>query len=469
MRWFFFTFAACLLICVMRNAVAVTAPLLVWDDVLIFNDFFAGRGSLFHIYPDNISLAPNIIFLVSFAFFSLPLLPAGLQTMAVVFYAAMTAVPSLPAFAAVIPDPRKRVLLAVWIAAMPLSDLSLILSPDYQNWSSMIPVFLFTGLLAAAAAAAERPRVSPLWSALLVPCALANPLSVATAPFNAVAAAVSWRRGMAATAVNAALLAAAGLAAALLAAVTAPQMGGGSGIGAPQVLDAAWRAGLFLLDRGFLEALLGSPARQAVLDALPAAGAGLAPTTLYAAAAAAAALVIGLAAGNRQRPVVAFAATLVGAAFVYSFVVLVTLGPMRGLAASDTGILTTFGRYWFVQKVAVLTAVGALLLEASPLSPRLSPYAAALALGAFLIAYAADADTGSRYGLSGKADPRRADRERRSATQRAFLEAVQAAQRRHAAGCLLEPGDSAAPLLRLTLPEGIRPPADAAETACSVP
>lgn len=467
MRWFLFTFVACSFIDVLRNAVAATAPLLIWDDVLLFNDFFAGRGSLFHVYPDNISLAPNILFLISFALFELPHRPAALQTMASAFYAAMTATLSLPAFAVVVPDPCKRVLLVVWLAAMPLSDLSLILSPDYQNWSSMIPVFLFTGLLMSAAAGSR--EVSPLWSALLVPCALANPLSVATAPFNMVSAVASWRRGMVGTATTAASLAAAGSAAAVLAAITAPMRGGAPGIGAQQVLDAIWRAGLFLLDRGLLEALLGSPARQALLDSLPAAGPGLAPAVLYAAAVGAAGLVIVLFARRTRAPVAVFAATLVGVAFVYSFVVLITLGPLRGVASANAEILTTFGRYWFVQKVAVLAALGALLLEARPLPARLPPYAFALALSAFLIAYAADADTGSRYGFSGKADPRRADRERRSETQRMFLEAVQAARGRGAAGCMLEPGDPNAPRLRLTLPEGVRPSADVADAACAGP
>lgn len=465
MRWFLLTFAACLLICLLRNTVSVGAPLLVWDDVIIFNDFFAGRGSLFHIYPDNISLAPNVMFLIGFRLFDLTQMPAALQGMAVGFYAAMTALPSLPVFAVVVPDPRKRVLLAVWIAAMPLSDLALILSPDYQNWSSMIPVMLFTGL--SVAASASRACIAPWWLGLLVPCALANPLSVATAPFSTAAALRSWRGGSVGTALCAAGLASAGVASALLAALTAAPRSGTSPIGLAQAFDASGRAGLFLLDRGLLEAVIGSPARQALLEALPEAGPGLAPLAAYAAAGAAA-LAVALAAIRGRPEVAAFAATLAGAALLYSTIVLLTLGPLRGVAKGDAGILTTLGRYWFVQKVVVLTAVGAVLLEAPSLPARLSPRAARLMLGAFLLAYAANADTGSRYGLSGKADPRRAERQRRSAEQRAFLEAVRAAARRGAAGCFAEPGEASAPLLRLALPRGTEPTSDGAP-ACSPP
>ena len=368
MRWFCLTFVACLLVTVLRNTLVITAPLLFWDDVIIFNDFYNNGTSLFAVYPDYVSWAPNIIFSAVFHLFKTQDLSVALEAVTIAVYGAFTAFFSLPMFDAVVADPKKRVLLCLWVAVMPITDQSLIEIAAYQNCSCMIPLFLATALIVSAALT-KRRGPHPAWLALLVPCALANPLLVCTAPLNAASALLRFRRDGSRAALMPAALALAGLAAAALVGVTASRTGGRAPVDLSALAAAGWRSLLFLLDRGFVEALIGSPARQTVLDALPPLGPGLAPAWLYGAALALTALGVAAAWRWSEAPTLWFSGALLLLALGYSVLALVSLGPLRGLANGSPEVLTTLGRYWFIQKVGVLVALGTVLANSPAFAP----------------------------------------------------------------------------------------------------
>ena len=222
-----------------------------------------------------------------------------------------------------------------------------------------------------------------------------------------------------------------------------------------------------MLDRGFVEALIGSPARQVVLDALPPLGPGLAPAWLYGTALALVVAGTGAAWKWTDAPTSIFAGTLLILAAGYSFLALVSLGPLRGLSSESTEVLTTLGRYWFIQKICMLVALGTVLANTPLFAPRLGRGAVGVVVLGLLLAYSANANTGSRYGLSARDDPRRRDREIKSAIQLEFLKAVRTAERNGIQGCFLERGDGSSPLLRLYLPRGQGAPT-ARDAECAV-
>lgn len=445
MRPFLFAFAVVSVLAFWRNPEVFVSPILAWDDRILFNLFHNGAGGLLLVYPDYVPLASNLIYAASFALLPTPYVPYALTILAALTHAAALAAFAHRAFASVVPDDGHRVLLVTLLAAMPVSDVVLTISPAYQNWSGLMVAVLLSAVLVVRGLAGEEMRL-PWWAQPIVAlCFLAHPLCVLLLPLHLTAVVLAWRRRNPSVLRQAAVFAGLAVATALWAAVTAAGAGqGGGSAGAAVLFDAAWKTPLYAVDRGLAQALVGRQLRLLALSWLTPLGEGLAPLAWYGAATAALAGLCWAGWRALRAREGAFVLALAFVTLAVSFAALATNSAVRHIP--DQTFLLKAERYWYLQNVLLLLSLGMVVFAWARQAPgRRNAVALAAAVVLVQIANVDDHVQYLRYSLSG---PTNGDVREAARVQRDFLLAAEEV-RRSGAGCVEQDEKQPHPRLRL--------------------
>ena len=468
--------AGCAAITALRVFPLLAHPALGWDERVIFSAFYSGKGGIFYLYPDYISLLQNAIFVLAFKLFPLAAIPAVLCYTAFAISTCGLALLSLPVFRGIIRSDAARAATCLLLAALPLGNAALATAPAYQNWTCLA----VNGLIGAAWMASYRSGAWRIPTALVVVAGvstLSQPLSICFTPLYAV---VIWRATSLRdirTQIIALLLSVLSVTAAAEAFTLGRDAAHAATIPYGHLVASAARAIPFALDRGFLESFIGAHWRGVLIDDLPPAAPAMAPLALYLAGALVLAGLLGAYWLTRDPKVRGFVAASLFTEFCLAVLVLTALEVAR--PGFSSGMLTGLSRYWFAQHVMTIVAVCALvfpgLLRGSdgakigapgfdgglrddraesatgenPRSPRRA--AAASLVGALLTLWLVFANIGqsTQYGgTSGLGDGAKL-----AARQEAFLLWVSASEASGDTGCREQGPEEPEPRLRLVLPK----------------
>lgn len=351
-------------------------------------------------------------------------------------------------FSVVLPDDWQRIALVALIAVMPLSTGILMTSPAFQNWSGLLVASLLSALLATSAWSGAAVRVR-LWTLpLTTVCFLAHPLAVLLLPLHVLAAGLGWRRRDYRLVGDAAVLG--GLA--IIAAVWGLMMPKGpefTGTATTMLWDVLWKTPLYAIDRGFGSGLIGSELRTAIIGQAVGMGNGSAPGLWYAACALLLLLLAWLAWRRLAKAEGVFVGALAFIILALSFLVLASNASIRHIPAET--FLLKAARYWYLQQVFSLLAVGMVVLAWVRTAPKTRTVGVAVA--AMLLTHLANIDDHIRYARRSLAGDAAGDPTAEATAQRAFLEQAEAA-RRAGVACIEQSDEHPAPHLRLTLKPG---------------
>ena len=351
--------AGCAAITALRVLPILAHPALGWDERVIFSAFYSGKGGIFYLYPDYVSVLQNSMFVLAFSLFPMAEIPAVLCYTAFAISTCGLALLSLPIFRGIIRSDAARAATCLLLAALPLGNAAIATAPAFQNWTCLA----VNCLIGATWVASYRSRAWRVPLALVVVagiCTLSQPLSICLTPLYA---AVTWRAislGDRRTLTIAAVLFALSVVAAAEAFTLGREAAHATTVPHGHLLASAARAIPFALDRGLLEGFIGAHWRGVLIDRLPPVAPAMAPLTLYLAGAALLAALCWTCWLIREAEVRVFVVASLFTGFCLALFILPALELTR--PGFSSGMLTGLSRYWFAQHVVAIIVFCALVV-----------------------------------------------------------------------------------------------------------
>ena len=350
--------AGCAFITALRVSPILIHPALGWDERIIFSAFYSGKGGIFYLYPDYISVLQNAIFVFAFNLFSLSHIPAVLCYTAFTINTCALALFSLPVFRGIIRSDVARTATCLLLAALPLGNAAIATAPAYQNWTCLA----VNCLVSSAWLASYRSR---LWQIpyllvfVLAICILSQPLSICLGSVYALVALMAKWVDDRRTRNVASLL----LALTIISAGEAFTLGRGAAhagtVSYDHLLASVVRAIPFALDRGLLEGFIGAHWRGVLIKIFPPVAPGMAPLALYLVAAVTFACLLSASWLTQKPELRAFVAANLFTNFCLALFILPALELAR--PGFSSGMLIGLSRYWFAQHVVIMIVFCALV------------------------------------------------------------------------------------------------------------